>query len=76
LTIGGERQAGREVKQINGIDLPMALVNLSDAMRMVSELTFIGSEASFEEKKRIEAKAKLSSKRAHTAQDSSSQEGA
>ncbi|MFM0136835.1 hypothetical protein [Caballeronia grimmiae] len=66
--VGGERQAGRQVEKINGIDLPVALINLSQTMRMVGELTFIGSEASFEERKRSEAK--LKSRRVERAKQS------
>jgi hypothetical protein len=56
LHIGGERSAGRQVEKVNGVDLPMVLINLSNVMRMVGELAFIGSEAAFEERKRAEAK--------------------
>lgn len=58
MEISSERRAGREVERINGIDLPLALVNLSDEMRMAGELTFVGSEAAFEERRRAEANRK------------------
>lgn len=48
----------RESQQVNGVALHTALSNLSDAMRMVGELTFIGSETAFEERRRAEANRK------------------
>lgn len=48
----------RESQQVNGVALHVALSSLSDLMRMVGELTFIGSEAAFEERRRAEANRK------------------
>jgi hypothetical protein len=59
LTVSSERFAGLEVKKLNGVELSIKLGNISDEMRLMSQLTFIGSEASFEEKKRLEEKAKV-----------------
>lgn len=58
LHVHEAQSAGSEVTKIGGVDLPVALSNLSDAMRMIEELTFIGSEATFEERRRADANRK------------------
>lgn len=54
------QSAGKEIKKVDGIDVPTVLMNLSQVMRMIEELTFIGSESAFEERRRAEANRKPS----------------
>lgn len=58
MHIHDAQSSGREVTKFDGIDFPVALTNLSQVMRMIDELTFIGSESTFEERKRAEANRK------------------
>jgi hypothetical protein len=69
--IGEEHQNGREVKQINGVDVAIHLMYISDAMRVIGEMSRTGDDAKAYLAQRLAAKAKLSSKRARTVEDSS-----
>ena len=56
---------------LQGDDLPAFLFNISDALKTISELSFIGSEASFHQHERLTANANNKSRRPRSAKDSS-----
>jgi len=56
---------------LQGTDLPILLFNISDSLKTIAELAFIGSEASFHLQERQAAKANGKSRRTRPAEDSS-----
>jgi hypothetical protein len=60
MHIADENAAGRDVRKMAHVDLPVLLANIADAMTICGELAFIGSEANFVASQRAEAKIKSS----------------
>lgn len=56
---------------LQSYDLPALLFNIGDALKTISELSFIGSEASFHQLERLKANGNNKSRRARPAEDSS-----